>query len=90
MVKTNIKNKIVDVKLTGNESVTVPNNEVWEVRISGNVNDFPEVFRNGDEILRLRRHKLTQEGTFVFSGSDTISINESDEGNVHISGAVVN
>jgi len=87
MVATEIANKIVDLKLGSGESVTVPNGEVWEVRISGNQSNFPEIFRNGDEILRMRKYKHTQDGTIVFSDSDTISISG---GNVHISGVVVN
>ena len=89
MVNATIDNEVISIQLEFDESVTVPDNQVWSVWISGG-DSAAELLVNGIEVW-LANEDNSSTGTtggdkFVFASGDKIETNS----NVNISGFVVN
>jgi hypothetical protein len=73
MVKGLVKNKVVDVRIGENESITVPSGEKWLVTVIGNVDEYPYINLNGKEIARIREEMNPKTKPFVFVEGQTIT-----------------
>jgi hypothetical protein len=86
MVKAKIENEQISVLLNENESVTIPNNETWNVGIGGNNDDFPFLRLDGKRVLRLRQRSAHDTSEHVFSGGRTL---QAERNNIFLNGYVI-
>jgi hypothetical protein len=91
MVNVTIENTPICIRVDGDESVTVPSDEEWRVKIVANVNEYPHLELNGSRIGRIRNETPPITNYYHFDSDDTISIEGTDpDDRILITGFVTN